>query len=77
MGVSNMGGNLPVKALWKLLIGEAVQGFSNVRWYSKYEILVQIGKHWDKLVEFMKLCNEREHGDALREKLNTIFGAFH
>ena len=67
----------PVKALWKLLIGEAVQGFSNVRWYSKYEILVQIGKHWDKLVEFMKLCNEREHGDALREKLNTIFGAFH
>ena len=45
--------NQSAKSLWKEMIGEPVKGFSNVRWYCRAEIMMQIGIHFEKLLHFL------------------------
>lgn len=61
------------KSLWKEMIGESVEGFSNVRWYCRAEIMMQIARHFDKLERFLEQLAEREIGDATTTKMLSIY----
>jgi len=61
------------KSLWKEMIGESVNGYSNVRWYCKAEIMMQIARHFDKLPLFLERLAEREIGDVTTTKMLTSY----
>jgi hypothetical protein len=59
--------------LWHSMIGESVKGFSNVRWYCRAEIMMQIAQHFDKVPKLLDELLEREIGDATTKKMLEIY----
>eukprot|EP01052_Picozoa_sp_SAG31_P051269 SAG31_NODE_12096_length_968_cov_4.445339_1_plen_85_part_01 len=57
------------RALWQSLIGESAKRDSKTRWYAKAEIAIQISKFFNKLDEYIHICDERDYGDATRSRL--------
>ena len=51
-------------SLWREMIGEPPKGYSNVRWYCRAEIQMQIAVHFDKMRAFLQKLVDREIGDA-------------
>jgi hypothetical protein len=67
--------NASAKSLWKEMIGEPVKGFSNVRWYCRAEIMMEIGRHFNKVQGFLQKLSEREIGDATTAKMTTTYNS--
>jgi hypothetical protein len=61
------------KIMWKQMIGEPVKGFSNVRWYSKAEIAMQIATHFQLLGSFLFKLGAECIGEATTAKMQQIF----
>jgi hypothetical protein len=61
------------KKLWETLIGEAVVGWSNIRWYAKGEILIQIGRNFHHLENYLKLLCTRGIGDATTKEMTRVY----
>jgi len=55
------------------MIGEAVKGFSNVRWYCRAEIMMQIAMHFDKVPAFLNELVEREICDATTTRMLALY----
>ena len=61
--------------IWKSLIGEAMKGFSNTRWWSKEEVEVQIAMNFGQLREFLRRLDSEGVGDATTKKMIAIYEA--
>ncbi len=61
------------KLTWKQMIGEPVMCFSNVRWYSKAEIAMQIATHYHQLGPFLSKLAAEGIGEATTAKMQLIF----
>ena len=60
------------KAAWKELIGK-VTGFSNVRWYAKAEIEMEIATNFGLLEKAIETFEERGYGDAHTKAMRLIY----
>jgi hypothetical protein len=60
------------KSVWGKLIGEPVCGYSAVRWYSKAELAMQIGMHFDKLERLLPKLVADGIGDVTASKMMRI-----
>jgi len=65
--------NSSAKSLWREMTGEPICGYSNTRWYSKAEIMMQIARHFDKLLRFLEQLVLRDIGDATTNKMLAIY----
>jgi hypothetical protein len=65
--------NKGAQKLWKELIGEVAQGFSNVRWYCTAEIAMQISKHFHLLGTFLEKLEFQGIGQATTTKMMDIY----
>jgi hypothetical protein len=61
------------KAEWKLIVGEGMKGYSNIRWHSKGEIIIEISKHFAALPDFLAKLLELGIGDATTNKMIAIY----
>ena len=61
------------KAEWKSIVGEGMKGFSNIRWHSKAEIVVEIGKNFGSVPSFLLTLLELGIGDATTNKMIGIY----
>jgi hypothetical protein len=61
------------KAEWKSIVGEGMKGYSNIRWHSKGEIIIEICKHFTSLPDFLAKLLELGIGDATTTKMISIY----
>eukprot|EP00965_Chrysotila_dentata_P072308 2389745-Pleurochrysis_carterae.AAC.1 len=52
---------------------QPVPGFSNLRWYSKAEIVFVIAENFGILGAFLAKLEGREYGDVARKKLRAVY----
>jgi hypothetical protein len=50
-----------------------VTGFSNVRWYAKAEIIMEIATNFGLLEKILDVFDERNYGDAHTKAMLKIF----
>ena len=71
------GGRDPHKgaqALWKVLVGGSVPGYSAVRWYAWAEITFVIAEAGMRVLRnFIETCEDRDYGDESTKKLRSIY----
>mmetsp|Transcript_18603 Transcript_18603/g.54510 ORF Transcript_18603/g.54510 Transcript_18603/m.54510 type:complete len:655 (+) Transcript_18603:97-2061(+) len=60
------------RKLWEAMIGEPAKGFSNVRWWCRAEIQIQIAKSYNYLRPFVNKLVELEIGGASTTKMAAI-----
>jgi hypothetical protein len=65
--------NKGARKLWNELIGEAAQGFSNVRWYCTAEIAMQISKYFHLLGTFLEQLEFQGIGQTTTTKMMDIY----
>lgn len=61
------------KELWRRTIGEGVKGYSNVRWWCKAEIAMQIARHFGQLKSFLDALVRLKIGDATTNTMTRIY----
>lgn len=61
------------KTIWAALIGEAVEGFSEIRWWCKAMIMMQIARAFPKLKLFLDKLVQENVGDATTKTMLEIY----
>lgn len=60
------------KSMWRERIGGSMKGFSNIRWFSREEVSIEIAENFGQLTDFVGDLLKDEIGDAHPKKLYEI-----
>jgi hypothetical protein len=60
-------------ALWLEIMGVAAKLYSKIRWWSRWEIMKQLGKYFHLLGQFIDELVKREIGDATTRALKHVY----
>ena len=61
-----------IKTIWKHMVEEEVVGFSNIRWYCKAEIIMQIAKAFGHVGPFLAMLEQLNYAPTLQGKLSQM-----
>lgn len=61
------------KRVWSDLLGCTCKGFSNVRWYCKAEIAMEMALNWPLVEKAIKTFEDRDYGNAYTKSMRTIY----
>jgi hypothetical protein len=61
------------RSLFSSLIGVAMKQFSTIRWYSKMEVIIQIGENFGMVPGFLQQLLDLGIGDATSNKMMDIY----
>jgi hypothetical protein len=61
------------RTLFSSLIGVPMKRFSNIRWHSKTEVIIQIGENFGMIPEFLQKLISLDIGDATTNKMMNIY----
>ena len=60
------------KTIWKGLLGVAMKGFSKIRWWSRWECIVEIATNYGALPDYIQTLTDRDIGDKTTKKLAEV-----
>lgn len=61
------------KVAWRSFVLGRLEGFSTVRWFCTWRIMIQIGEHWNYVPHFLKKLVDDDIAPTLRPKLIEIY----
>ena len=64
-----------IKTIWSHMVEEEVVGFSNIRWYCKAEIVMQIARAFGHVGPFLAMIEQLGYAPTLQGKLSEMLSA--